>query len=98
MQRYWYGACREASDSQEATMSDNTNRPGPDAELPVDPDAQRNEGIPGVFGDVPVDDSRDAIDGPAGDATLGSNATGADNLAGGTRTPPSGGGTSGFGG
>lgn len=78
-------------------MSDNVNRSGPDAELPVDPDAQNNEAIPGVFGDVPVDDSpRDPM-GPAGDATLGSSATGADNLAGGTRTPPGGGGTSGFG-
>jgi hypothetical protein len=78
-------------------MSDNTNRSGPDAELPVDPDAQGNDAIPGVFGDVPADDSqRDSL-GPASDATLGSDATGADNLAGGTRTPPSGGGTSGFG-
>ncbi len=78
-------------------MSDNVNRSGPDAELPVDPDAQTNEGIPGVFGDVPVDDSGRDRTGPAGDATLGSDATGVDNLAGGARAPSGGGGTSGFG-
>lgn len=80
-------------------MSETTRRPGPDAVLPPDPDAPQSDHIPGVFGDVPVAHrpDRDGITGPAEDATLGSAATGVDNLAGGSRTPSGGGGTSGFG-